>query len=73
MKAGREDLIGFGEECLIPPRKIKGNKFSKNPKSNNTAENKNKKPVNNQKNKTNKKVNKATKANNERTKNRRRK
>ncbi len=24
MKAGREDLIGFGEKCLIPPRKIVG-------------------------------------------------
>lgn len=23
MKAGRQDLIGFGEACLIPPRKIK--------------------------------------------------
>lgn len=23
MKAGRSDLIGFGSECLIPPRKIK--------------------------------------------------
>ncbi len=23
LKAGREDLIGFGENCLIPPRKIK--------------------------------------------------
>ena len=29
MKAGREDLIGFGEECLIPPRKIKGHDFKK--------------------------------------------
>ena len=25
VKAGREDLIGFGEECLIPPRKITRN------------------------------------------------
>jgi len=24
-KAGREDLIGFGPECLIKPRKIGGN------------------------------------------------
>jgi len=35
MKAGREDLIGFGEECLIPPRKIKSREFKKNePKKN---------------------------------------
>ena len=25
-KAGRTDLIGFGKECLIPPRKIAGKK-----------------------------------------------
>ena len=24
IRAGREDLIGFGEKCLIPPRKISG-------------------------------------------------
>lgn len=29
VKAGREDLIGFGEECLIPPRKIRGKDFKK--------------------------------------------
>ena len=29
IKAGREDLIGFGEECLIPPRKIKGKEFKR--------------------------------------------
>ena len=23
IKVGREDLIGFGERCLIPPRQIK--------------------------------------------------
>ena len=34
MKAGREDLIGFGEECLIPPRKIKS-KNNKNKKTSN--------------------------------------
>ncbi len=35
IKAGREDLIGFGEECLIPPRKIKSREFKKNePKKN---------------------------------------
>lgn len=27
-KAGRTDLIGFGKECLIPPRKIVGKKSS---------------------------------------------
>ena len=29
IKAGRQDLIGFGEKCLIPPRKIVGKKPSK--------------------------------------------
>lgn len=29
IKAGREDLIGFDENCLIPPRKIKGKAFKK--------------------------------------------
>ena len=44
MKAGREDLIGFGEECLIPPRKIKGHDFKKSdskknsPKKNNSRQ-----------------------------------
>ncbi len=33
IKAGREDLIGFDEHCLIPPRKIKGKEFSKKDKS----------------------------------------
>ena len=28
VKAGRTDLIGFGKECLIPPRKIAGKKSS---------------------------------------------
>lgn len=32
IKAGREDLIGFEKECLIPPRKISGN--NKNNKTN---------------------------------------
>ncbi|KEH99238.1 YgiQ family radical SAM protein [Clostridium massiliodielmoense] len=33
IKAGREDLIGFGKDCLIPPRpmKPKNNKFKNNP------------------------------------------
>ncbi|SHJ42037.1 YgiQ family radical SAM protein [Pseudobutyrivibrio xylanivorans] len=35
MKAGREDLIGFGEECLIPPRKIKGKNIKNNKKTSN--------------------------------------
>ena len=29
LKAGREDLIGFGKECLIPPRKINQNRKKK--------------------------------------------
>lgn len=29
IKAGRQDLIGFGEKCLIPPRKIVGKKLTK--------------------------------------------
>lgn len=38
IKAGREDLIGFGKECLIPPRKIVG---GKSPKATSKNENKN--------------------------------
>ncbi len=34
LKAGREDLIGFDENCLIPPRKIKGRDF-RNPDTKN--------------------------------------
>ncbi|KYH29088.1 YgiQ family radical SAM protein [Clostridium colicanis] len=30
IKAGREDLIGFGKNCLIPPRPIKGKNTGKN-------------------------------------------
>ena len=30
-KAGREDLIGFGPRCLIPPRKLSGRKPKKEP------------------------------------------
>ncbi len=55
IKAGREDLIGFGENCLIPPRKIKGKPASKQTKPNAN----NKKPV------------KQNKSSNERNKNRR--
>ena len=29
LKAKRDDLIGFGEKCLIPPRKMSGNKETK--------------------------------------------
>jgi radical SAM superfamily enzyme YgiQ (UPF0313 family) len=31
-KAGRTDLIGFGEKCLIPPRKIKNQKHRRKTK-----------------------------------------
>ena len=31
IKAGRDDLIGFGENCLIPPRKIKAKDKNKKP------------------------------------------
>ena len=35
LKAGRADLIGFGEKCLIPPRKIqKSEKTAKNGQKN---------------------------------------
>jgi radical SAM superfamily enzyme YgiQ (UPF0313 family) len=30
LRAHREDLIGFGENCLIPPRKNAGHKSSRN-------------------------------------------
>lgn len=33
VKAGREDLIGFGDKCLIPPRKIKSAAVYKNDKN----------------------------------------
>lgn len=73
VKAGREDLIGFGPECLIPPRKIKPKDFKKSEGKKNSNPDKN----SNNKNKNNKN----TRANNpgkqsksnERTKNRRRK
>lgn len=41
LKAGRQDLIGFGELCLIPPRKMEG------------AHNKNHKNITNERNKNN--------------------
>ena len=48
VKAGRTDLIGFGKECLIPPRKLAGKKPSSQRK---TAEEKGKaKPGHNHKN-----------------------
>ncbi len=55
IKAGREDLIGFGENCLIPPRKIKGKPAGKQTKPNTN----------------NKKTVKQNKSSNERNKNRR--
>ena len=48
VKAGRTDLIGFGKECLIPPRKLAGKKPSSQRK---TAEEKGRaKPGHNHKN-----------------------
>ncbi|KEI03312.1 YgiQ family radical SAM protein [Clostridium botulinum] len=38
IKAGREDLIGFGKECLIPPRQIKS-KNTNFKKKNSTSKN----------------------------------
>ena len=82
MKAGREDLIGFGEECLIPPRKIKSREFKKNepkknhsnaPKTNETKDgSKGSKSIN--KNNKSSRTNNSGKHNksNERTKNKRR-
>ena len=78
IKAGREDLIGFGEECLIPPRKIKGKEF-KRPEAKRSEANKkdskkndSRKPVSTKNNKHNRNNNpvKQNKSN-ERTKNRR--
>ncbi|MBQ6462995.1 MAG: DUF3362 domain-containing protein, partial [Pseudobutyrivibrio sp.] len=73
IKAGREDLIGFGEECLIPPRKIKGKEFKKtDSKKNDSKKNISKKSdsVKNNKNTRNKNSGKQSRPN-ERTKNRR--
>lgn len=81
IKAGREDLIGFDENCLIPPRKIKGKDFKKsdsnkqatNGKTNNSKKNtKNSNPSN--KNNKSARVNNSGKQSrsNERTKNRHR-
>jgi len=77
IKAGREDLIGFGEECLIPPRKIKGKDFKKNDsnksssKKNESKKNASRKPGT-VKNKDNRNQNFAKQnKSNERTKNRR--
>ena len=51
LKCGRNDLIGFDKNCLIPPRKISGNSKSKN---NNIKNNKNNKDsLNNKKVKNN--------------------
>ncbi|MBP3263117.1 DUF3362 domain-containing protein, partial [Pseudobutyrivibrio sp.] len=73
IKAGREDLIGFGEECLIPPRKIKGKEFKKaDSKKNDSKKNASKKSdsVKNNNNTRNKNSGKQSRQN-ERTKNRR--
>ena len=74
IKAGREDLIGFGEECLIPHRKIKGKEFKKNDsKKSDSKKNNDSKKSNSIKN--NKNTRKQTSGKqsktNERTKNRR--
>ncbi len=60
IKAKREDLIGFGEECLIPPRKIKAKEFKNNNKPNKNNKSNNK-ASNSSKPKDKKKVNERTK------------
>lgn len=63
LKAGRQDLIGFGPKCLIPPRKMKntqehsaynkgntGNRGSKGIKNNNKTNNKTNNKINNKTN-----------------------
>lgn len=40
IKAGREDLIGFGEKCLIPPRNIKKKSQENNKKKDNNSQKK---------------------------------
>ena len=68
IKAGREDLIGFDENCLIPPRKIKAREFKKDSK---TAGNKHQEKAS-KPNKNNKvKHNSNNNSKNERTKNKR--
>ena len=42
VKAGRQDLIGFGPKCLIPPRKIAGKKKPAAHRENHTADNRKK-------------------------------
>ena len=75
MKAGREDLIGFGEECLIPPRKIKAREFKGKDikaKDSKAKENKTKDFGKNKPKTNNKNINsKDNKHKNERTKNKR--
>ncbi|EDS78452.1 radical SAM domain protein protein [Clostridium botulinum C str. Eklund] len=64
IKAGREDLIGFGKDCLIPPRpmKPKNNKFKNNPsKSSKKTGNSNNKKSNSKGKFSNKKVRKSGK------------
>ncbi|QFJ55637.1 YgiQ family radical SAM protein [Pseudobutyrivibrio xylanivorans] len=75
MKAGREDLIGFGEECLIPPRKIKAREFKGKDikaKDSKAKDNKTKDFGKNKPKTNNKNINsKDNKHKNERTKNKR--
>jgi uncharacterized radical SAM protein YgiQ len=68
VKAGREDLIGFGEECLIPPRKItKNHSGSKNANKQHNGKKTNSVNNNHSRGKNSTKQNKS----NERTKNKR--
>ncbi len=74
VKAGREDLIGFGPECLIPPRKIKPKDFKKSEAKKNLNTDKNSNNKNNRSSKNAKKGNSSKQSKiNERTKSRRRK
>lgn len=41
LKAGRQDLIGFGKECLIPPRKLKRQMTTKKDMTKNSTKNAN--------------------------------
>ncbi len=80
VKAGREDLIGFGDECLIPPRKIKGKEYRKTDSKPQNAKTHSSKPQDSKQTKLNSSNNKNKTARNnsgkqskvnERTKNRR--
>ncbi|SDZ81075.1 uncharacterized radical SAM protein YgiQ [Pseudobutyrivibrio sp. ACV-2] len=80
VKAGRDDLIGFGDECLIPPRKIKGKEYRKTDSKPQNAKTHSSKPQDSKQTKLNSSNNKNKTARNnsgkqskvnERTKNRR--